>query len=1007
MPPGTWKPSKRKRRPNSGPPGPYSAYSPTLQRILESVDADFARMKKSTPVGSVRSSGVFGNLNLSDAELYRKINVGEVTQSDIDIFAKAKKPASADVLTLLSKIDAAQTQIEARGEEPKKQNKSLLNRTFDVISRPLYGTANIFEHGARVEKEMAEKKGKERLGWLESFKATPKVLKDAPGQFWQGVSGKQKVTYGEYLEEKGMKEGRLKTLLSLALDIGADPTTYLTLGGSVAVKGGTKGIKAVTTSAEAATKGIKFGSEVDKATATAIKTIGKGLKESEKVEHAKSILPVQNKLAKMAAKDARQEWQKANRFTMDPSDYAVASRKVEEKAFDDALGNIIETSQKILNMPNKKAVAVKLAGQRITPYMSVPDYMTTLTKNLTTSTGINVKLARAKKAFDVKFRSNAVGPELSALKAEEIGHSLERVSIRHKNLKSVFGHGVANPELRQRALEAVRFGSGEVVRNSNNVDLADEISKGVSSIWATMDDLDITVQDWNKFAPTAYKLPLKKNLDINEAWKKAWKETDGGKLLATVQTTYERVLAHHALQSSITEGFGVSLKTVSAAERGALKKAGYRSLQGLKGSTRKFFEGHIFPAEVAENTEKLLKILDGERQISKTVQYLNRATRPIKYILTVPNPGFHVRNAMGDIWINMIDGVDPRDFEKAISVVHKQGTKFSDEMLLSQDPMMAATLQAGVSGKGTSTLVKFKNQSISQAEVWAAYNKLGGRSTFFSDIEKIFNEPTNPILNALRTADEKVRRFSEIREDSLRLAHFIHLVRKDTASRTFDEAAKKAMVRVRKMHVDYQNFTPFEKKIMASVFPFYKWQRGMMPAMVETLFARPGAYTVYPKTGGAISELLGFAPTGEDWLPQPDEVLPFWMKDLGSFPVGGGEPGQETIYAHPEVPGNQALRTLDNPVEAITSSLNPLIKAPIELAMGKQFYGGIPIKDKSDYLLKSTPITGLAPRMANDQASLLSYLTGAGLSTNTEKRQKGELMRILDILNAQRKGLQP
>jgi hypothetical protein len=89
------------------------------------------------------------------------------------------------------------------GNEP-----SLMGRIFDILSRPNYAVANMAKNPT------------DRFA------------------FFQGLSGKEKTTFSDVLENYGVKDQRVRALGGLALDIGLDPTTYIP-GGAFA-KGAVK-----------------------------------------------------------------------------------------------------------------------------------------------------------------------------------------------------------------------------------------------------------------------------------------------------------------------------------------------------------------------------------------------------------------------------------------------------------------------------------------------------------------------------------------------------------------------------------------------------------------------------------------------------------------------------------------------------------------------------------------------------------------------------------------------
>jgi hypothetical protein len=173
--------------------------------------------------------------------------------------------------------------------------------------------------------------------------------------------------------------------------------------------------------------------------------------------------------------------------------------------------------------------------------------------------------------------------------------------------------------------------------------------------------------------------------------------------------------------------------------------------------------------------------------------------------------------------------------------------------------------------------------------------------------------------------------------------------------------------------------------------------------------------------------MMGY-PVGEDPLvPDSDVIIPDWIKSRGAVPLYTSEKGN-TVFFDPSNPFNDTIRTWQgentrefltgqSQVKALLSMSNPLVRVPVELATGNQFFGNFPIKDKSDYLLGQSPQTSFILKQlqgdnsgdpAQDRLSnpeTLNKILAAGTIENTPRAQEGELRRINDILNKQRKAV--
>ena len=137
----------------------------------------------------------------------------------------------------------------AQNNAKDPRGPSFVNRVLDVMSRPLYATANAIKGGL----ERTEGKGigevvKESAQMLSPI-SNPDMLSD----MWQGLTGKDKTTGRDILQTTGLNEHLPKPAqfaAGLAFDIAADPLTYAGGIGLVpkigkAAKVSTEGLKVI------------------------------------------------------------------------------------------------------------------------------------------------------------------------------------------------------------------------------------------------------------------------------------------------------------------------------------------------------------------------------------------------------------------------------------------------------------------------------------------------------------------------------------------------------------------------------------------------------------------------------------------------------------------------------------------------------------------------------------------------------------------------------------------
>lgn len=157
------------------------------------------------------------------------------------------------------------------------------------------------------------------------------------------------------------------------------------------------------------------------------------------------------------------------------------------------------------------------------------------------------------------------------------------------------------------------------------------------------------------------------------------------------------------------------------------------------------------------------------------------------------------------------------------------------------------------------------------------------------------------------------------------------------------------------------NFTQFERDVMTRVFPFYRFTRGITPLVFQELTENPaGLMGQSIRTVNRLGE------------PTPDRHVPEHMRAsaaiaidpdtplLGSL-LGVTSPGVTRFLTNVDLPqegllnlftpgvGNsyvdQASDALSKFGRNLLGQTNPLIKGPIEMATGQQFYTGRQLND--------------------------------------------------------------
>lgn len=135
-----------------------------------------------------------------------------------------------------------------------------------------------------------------------------------------------------------------------------------------------------------------------------------------------------------------------------------------------------------------------------------------------------------------------------------------------------------------------------------------------------------------------------------------------------------------------------------------------------------------------------------------------------------------------------------------------------------------------------------------------------------------------------------------------------------------------AAIHTKKFLFDYFDLTPFERQWMRRIIPFYTWLRKNLPLQLEQFVKQPGKYETVVKYHEAISE-------GE-------KDMPSYLEESEALRLPGG------THILPNLPYADLAR-IPYSVESmreLMSNINPLIRVLPEIAVGTEFFSGLPLE---------------------------------------------------------------
>lgn len=447
---------------------------------------------------------------------------------------------------------------------------------------------------------------------------------------------------------------------------------------------------------------------------------------------------------------------------------------------------------------------------------------------------------------------------------------------------------------------------------------------------------------------------------------RAWRYTDPVEALNQLHAATGTLAMRSTIARDFADQFGSTVKNSTHSARIIADPASYIAQYLPK--------THYFDSEAikqVEHFEKIMKIHTSFRGEHTTVaafvnNFLDPVMRMWKPWATIARPGHHVRNFMGDVLLSTLDGVvSPSHYADAMHIMRDAGR--IEKTTESIAEMSRGTVKPG----GNVWNVRLKGGKTIPVGTVEAYQKAHqtGLLTSFVLAEDLGTSVGNGILDKMGNllADNRyisaMGHVAETTTHATKLAHFSALMKRPSFTRQFatlDEAALNAAIRVKRFHPDPQGLTRTEQRYMRRLDPFYSWTRQAIPLVFETLLTNPGRVLALPKASYAVAEASGMNPRSfTDQFPA-DQQFPAFVKEsiTGPLPLGGwGQDGTSTYNlgsAQEGVLGSGGLN--GNISRNILAMLNPIFKAPIDLASGQNLGTGKPIADKSDYVDATLPV---------------------------------------------------
>lgn len=441
-----------------------------------------------------------------------------------------------------------------------------------------------------------------------------------------------------------------------------------------------------------------------------------------------------------------------------------------------------------------------------------------------------------------------------------------------------------------------------------------------------------------------------------------WREWDIKDPLDFLSRSYDAVI-HLAAKQAFATDFAMNFGKETPMPGYVKIKAGEDSALGAFVDKDKFY-----PREISETLTRLDAAIRqptsyrGEK--GTLAGFVNGVVDPVLQIwkpyMTIVRPGHAIRNMIGTMFAALLDGVkNPGSYVKGFKMMQAGGglkkTGMEGLNQLDSAPVNGAHVMSTVRLRGRNSPTSYDRmyQLARDNGLFISYMASDDLLEATNKVNKLLLE--NPWMKTMG-------KFNETTSNGMRAAHFTDLMQRTSFTRQFatiEEAASAAAARVKKFQPDPNGLTPFEKKNMRRIIPFYTWFRQALPMVATTMLSHPGRLTVPLKAQYNAAIAMGNNPDSMTEPFDPDKLYPSFIRNHLTGPIIGdltsnlGSP-TEAIFGDVigNSPDNSGVQTARN----IGSMLNPIPKALVEIGTQTNIVTGRSVWDTTEYADGLVPV---------------------------------------------------
>lgn len=499
--------------------------------------------------------------------------------------------------------------------------------------------------------------------------------------------------------------------------------------------------------------------------------------------------------------------------------------------------------------------------------------------------------------------------------------------------------------------------------------LKESESIGIKSIFGEVKNLntsdDVLVM-YQKLDPSLYSRTINATdpRDINALLDKAWLSEDPAHMMMVRGSRAIRAEEAAKFINNFITQYGLTVEDLAKLSKvpkgyklyeNVVDKTGTRVLRQVTNLTENNREKIVaIPEEFANVFNEYMELFFNTDARNPVIKLFDSVTNIWKKFAYLYNPGHIPRDFAGNVWQGYLMGMRSPKYYQTSSNILKKVPQIMDSLDLTNidtsdiDAIIKAYKQAVKNGSVEKLTVKVGNKTIDGFEAFMKARKYGALETaaLLAETPKNIRQTLNiaegkKVSTVVGKYEDLMRKITENTNNWTRFAGYLYQLGRGNSW-------TRAAANVKKFYFDYFDLTPFERKVMKRVIPFYTWTRKNIPMELQAMLQRPKDFSRVQKAIDAIE--------GES---AENQEMPDWAEDVGL--VALGDTGK---YINPNLPYQDLGRlpiNRDN-IANLLASLNPLLRAPVEWATNTELYSGKPIEDYTGET-QDMPIIGAIMRL--------------------------------------------